>query len=387
MVFDYKISDFMVTEESNFNRFTSKKMIKAATFPGRYIQGPGAILRVNKEIKRYGSKATIIASPRIHSNLIPNIHDELSAGIELQIEKFNGECCDKEIDRLSIISKEFNSNIIVGIGGGKTLDTAKAVASKIGLPVIIAPSLASSDAPCSASSVIYTEAGEFQRYLFFDNNPNVIIVDTEIISKAPARFLSAGMGDALATYFEAESCKQSYAPNMTGDIGPMTSFFLAELCLNTLIENGYLALKACEANVSTPALEKVVEANTLLSGLGFESGGLAAAHAIHNGLTVLPETHDYLHGEKVAFGTLASLILTGKSKDVIYKMFKFCESVNLPTTFEGIGLKNVNDSDLMKVAKATCSEGETVFNEPFPVTPELVFSALKAANSFGLSNL
>ena len=53
----------------------------------------------------------------------------------------------------------------------------------------------------------------------------------------------------------------------------------------------------------------MIEANTYLSGVGFESGGLAAAHALYNGLTAIPDAHHYYHGEKVAFGTLTQLVL------------------------------------------------------------------------------
>jgi glycerol dehydrogenase len=358
-------------------------MIKTGIFPSRYIQGPGAIVRIKSEIQRLGGKGFVISSPRIYTDVLPKYETELSDTNDLPIEKFNGECCDSEIDRLAIMAQVERASVIVGIGGGKTLDTAKAVAHTINAKVIISPSLASSDAPCSASAVLYTEDGEFDRYMFFPQNPDAVIVDTEIIAKAPPRFLSAGMGDALATYFEAQSCQQSYAVNMTGDHGPMTSYFLAELCLNTLLENGVMALQACEAGVTSPALEKIVEANTLLSGLGFESGGLAAAHAIHNGLTVLDETHEYLHGEKVAFGTLASLVLTGKSYEQIIDMFEFCKSVNLPITLEDIGLKNSSDLEIMKVAEASCAEGETIFNEPAPISPKAVFDAIKAADAIG----
>ena len=60
----------------------------------------------------------------------------------------------------------------------------------------------------------------------------------------------------------------------------MTAYALARLCYETVRDWGVAALTACEAQVVTPALERVVEANILLSGLGFESGGLGAAHAL-----------------------------------------------------------------------------------------------------------
>lgn len=111
---------------------------------------------------------------------------------------------------------------------------------------------------------------------------------------------------------------------MTGRLGSATALGLARMCFETLLEYGPQAKVACEAQITSAALERVIEANTLLSGLGFESAGLAAAHAIHNGLTVLEATHAYWHGEKVAFGTLTSLVLTDKAPDVIDTVFGFC---------------------------------------------------------------
>ncbi|PIE51348.1 glycerol dehydrogenase [Candidatus Fermentibacteria bacterium] len=358
-------------------------MITTTLFPGRYVQGAGVFNRLGEEIARFGSRAFLICDPYVHDNLLHGYRKKIEKSTELVIERFKGECSDEEIERLSAIALKSSCSVIAGIGGGKTLDTAKAVAYKMKAPVAVAPTIASTDAPCSALAVIYKASGEFKRYLILPKNPDLVLVDTQIVAQAPARFLVAGLGDALATYFEAESCRQKYAGNMTGDVGSMTAYALAELCFHTLLEYGLAAKLACEAHVVTPALEHVVEANTLLSGLGFESGGLAAAHAIHNGLTVLEPTHDYFHGEKVAIGTLASLFLTDKPTEMISKVFDFCESLGLPTTLADIGLKDVSDDDLMKAAEGATAEGETIHNEPIPVTTASVFAALKAMDSMG----
>ena len=243
--------------------------------------------------------------------------------------------------------------------------------------------LASSDTPCNAISMIYTEEGEFKRYALLPKNPNAVVVDTKIIAKAPVRFLVAGMGNALATWFEVESCKKEYAGNMTGDIGSIAAYAFADLCYKTLLEYGVLAKMACEANAVIPALEKAVESIILLSSVGFESGGIAAAHAINNGLTRLEKTRRFYHGEKIAFATLASLFLTDKPREIINEVYSFCESVNLPTTLEEIGLIDSNEENLNKVAVAACLERETIHNEPIPVTPEMVVIALKAADAEG----
>lgn len=358
-------------------------MISTTLFPGRYVQGENAIQRLGTELSRFGKNGFVICTPFVFENRRFILPGDIKEYIQIEVEQFNRECSDEEIARLSSMAQKQSSDLIVGVGGGKTLDTAKAVAHDLKLPVAVVPTIASTDAPCSALSVIYQETGEFKRYSIFSKNPDLVLVDTKIIAQAPPRFTISGMGDALATKFEAQSCKLNYAGNMTGDLGSITAFALADLCYNTLIEYGHLAKIACQTQVITPALEHVVEANTLLSGLGFESGGLAAAHAIHNGLTVLKPTHNYFHGEKVAIGTLASLFLTDKPMDVINEVFSFCEIVGLPTSLGDIGLENISDDELMTVAQAACEKEETIHNEPIPVTPGMVFSALKTMDAFG----
>jgi glycerol dehydrogenase len=195
------------------------------------------------------------------------------------------------------------------------------------------------------------------------------------------------MGDALATRFEAEDCQTKHASNMTGRMGSMTSFALGRLCYDTLIAYGHIAKLACEAGIVTPALEHVVEANTLLSGLGFESGGLSGAHAIHDGLTLLEETHPYWHGEKVAIGTEALLMLTDRPSSLIDEVFDFCEEVGLPITLGQIGLESVSDERLLAAATKACAPGETIYNVPCEITPKRVFAAIKAADAEGRARL
>lgn len=358
-------------------------MISTTIFPGRYTQGAGALSILGEELKRFGNKAFVICDPHVFETLFPKFQKEMEAAISFQAEKFNGECSDEEIERLVGIAKKAKSEVIVGIGGGKTLDTSKATAHTLKVPVATAPTIASTDAPCSALSVIYHPDGAFKRYLVLPKNPDMVIVDTQVVADAPARFLVSGMGDALATWFEAESCQRKYAGNMTGKLGSMTAYALARLCYDTLLEYGLAAKTACDAHVVVPALERIVEANTLLSGLGFESGGLGAAHAIHNGLTVLAGTHHYFHGEKVAIGTLASLFLTDKPASIIDEVFTFCEDVGLPTTLAEIGLGEVSDEDLLKVGAGACAPGETIHNEPIPVSAETVSAALRVTDAEG----
>ncbi|MEM7528223.1 MAG: glycerol dehydrogenase [Pseudomonadota bacterium] len=354
-------------------------MLTTAIFPGRYVQGAHALSVLGGESERLGARPLVIEDQYVRDH----IHNDLSGVSGAEFECFGGECSQEEIDRLVERGRTVGCDLVIGVGGGKTMDASKAVAHALERPVIIVPTIASTDAPCSALSVIYTPEGAFERYLVLPRNPDVVLVDTAVIARAPVRFLVAGIGDALSTWFEAESCRLKRAGNMTGRTGPMSAHALARLCYDTILAYGVPAKASVEAGSVTPALEHVVEANTLLSGLGFESGGLGACHAIHNGLTALEPTHDYWHGEKVAIGVLATLFLTDRPAALIDEVFGFCASVGLPTTLAEIGLGSVTDQDLMRVAEAATAPGETSHNEPAEVTAEAVFWALRAADAEG----
>ncbi len=151
---------------------------------------------------------------------------------------------------------------------------------------------------------------------------------------------------------------------MAGGKCTQAALALAELCYNTLLEEGEKAMLAAEQHVVTPALERVVEANTYLSGVGFESGGLAAAHAIHNGMTAIPDAHHYYHGEKVAFGTLTQLVLENAPVEEIETVAALCHSVGLPITLAQLDIKGDIPTKMRLVAEAACAEGETIHNMP-----------------------
>ncbi|MFZ5584551.1 MAG: glycerol dehydrogenase [Thermodesulfobacteriota bacterium] len=360
-------------------------MISITLFPGRYIQGRGALANLGGECARLGRKVFLIASPHPQKHLLPAILSAVQEKCQLVVETFGRQCSDDEIQRLWGRCRQAEADLVVGLGGGKTLDAAKAVAHLAQKPAIMAPTIASTDAPCSSVCVVYTPEGIFQRADLLPRNPDAVIVDTQVVAAAPPRFLAAGMGDALATWFEAESCRVRRAPNIAGALGSMTAYALARLCWDTLRDYGAAALASCAAGAVTPALERVVEANTLLSGLGFESAGLAAAHALHNGFTALPQTHAYHHGEKVAFGVLASLFLTDKHPSVIDQVHDFCASMGLPTTLADLGLPAVTDQDLGRVAEKACAAGESMHNEPYDRSPAAVVAAIKAADAWGRS--
>jgi glycerol dehydrogenase len=361
-------------------------MLTVFTAPSRYTQGKGATAALGREMNALGLEGPvlIIASGTVIGLLSTTWQRSLDeARFKHAVHRFSGECCLTEIERIKSAGRQFGARTIVGAGGGKVLDTARAAAAGLGLPVVNCPTVASSDAPCSALSVVYTDLGVFQEYRFYRKNPDLVLVDTEVIAQAPPRLLVAGMGDALATWFEARTCVAGHVKNMRGGGSTRSAAALAELCYRTLLEDGAAALQAVQTKVVTPALERLVEANTLLSGLGFESSGLAAAHAVHNGLTVAPGTHHYLHGEKVAFGLIVQLVLEGAPRATVEQILSFSMEVGLPITLADVGLADLSDDLLGQVARRATALGETIHNEPFEVTPGMVADAVLAADALG----
>lgn len=357
-------------------------MTKIIGSPTRYIQGKGELKTISKHVSVIGDNMFILIDKNIQDIVLPDLEGGLKDS-KYTIEAFNGECSMVEINRIIDVLKAKEGNVVVGVGGGKTIDTAKAVAYYAHVPVVIVPTIAATDAPCSALSVIYTEEGVFEKYLFLPSNPNIVIVDTDVVSKAPARLLASGIGDALATYFEARACYQSEADNCVGGKPTKTAIALAKLCYDTLLEDGVQAVLAVKNKVCTKAVENIIEANTYLSGIGFESGGLAGAHAVHNGLTAIEETHKFYHGEKVAFGTLVQLVLENAPMEEIMDVVNLCMQVGLPTTLGDLDVNEIKPDQIMEVAKLVCAPGDTIGNMPFDVTPEDVYAAILAADELG----
>ena len=332
-----------------------------------------------------GSKALVIGGKRALAAAQGAIESSLGkAGVGMVVEGFRGESSQTEIKRLMGVAKDNSADLIIAVGGGKAIDTGKAVACDLELPVVVVATVPV-NAATSALSVIYTDDGVFESVKVTPSNPECVLADTEIIANAPVRMLVAGMGDSLAAFWEADTCYKSQKPNVLtgGTSPPEAAYMLARLCYDTLLGYGVEAKLSVEKKVVTPALERVVEAAILLSGLGFESGGTAGAHSVHNGLTVLPESHEKYHGEKVAFGTLVQMVMEGRPREQINEVVDFCKLVGLPTNLKGLGITDPSEEDIMKVAKAATVEGATIHATWFPVTAKMVYAAIWTADAIG----
>ena len=355
--------------------------------PLRYVQGPGVLASLGRYLSiMHPKRVAVLMSERGRRNEGVQLVESLrTAGIEPVIRSFNGECSLEEITAHAESLADERIECLIAAGGGKCIDTGKAVAFRLGTPVVIVPTLASNDAPCSALSVLYTPEGVSTGAEFYPQSPVFVVVDTAIIAAAPERHLVAGMGDAMATWYEARTCLLNPAAmTMVGARPTLAACAIGEVCAQTLFREGPAAAAAVAARTVNDALETVVEANTLLSGLGFESGGLAAAHGVAQSYTAIPRVHaHYLHGEMVAMGTLAHLMLESRP-DEAARVAEFFATVGLPIHLGQLSL-DAGDSDALDVISTETLAFPFTANMPQPMTPALVRAAVLDADRLGRS--
>ncbi|MEG0378041.1 MAG: glycerol dehydrogenase [Eubacterium sp.] len=324
--------------------------------PSRYIQGYGELDYLEEYTKDYGRSVLAIIDSFFYASLSKKLrHLFKDTDSTITSVLFGGETTISELDRLTAIAREAHYDAVVGIGGGKTIDAAKYTGISIDAAIVIAPTSASTDAPTSALSVTYTNEGIHDKTIYFKRNPDLILADSQIISKAPVRLLVSGMGDALSTYFEARAHQESNTANRIGKgyRTTLAGMSISKLCYETLLADGLKAKLSAEAGVCSDALENIIEANTLLSGLAVECVGCAAAHSLNSGFSAIEACRHYTHGE-----------------------------IGLPVTLEEIGLSSKADSELRLVAERA-AEAKHIIAEPVTINPEILYHAILSADAIG----
>lgn len=316
-------------------------------FPSLYVQGPGAL----HELPRCLAAVAAPGAPAaIASPTVAPLFRDIAAKTGMRVIEFGGECTEREIARLTTALRDGGHCAIIGAGGGKALDTAKAVAHALDLPVVIVPTIASSDAPTSRIAAIYDDDHRIVSVPKLRRNPDAVLVDTDIIRKAPARFFAAGIGDAITKKYEVAESFRAGNPNFFDGAPARLSLLLAEECGEVLHRDAAAALAAVREGRDDPAIERVVEATVLYSGIAFESGGLSVAHGLLRGLTARPETLQMLHGELVAYGVLVQQVLAGAPMREIAELRALLASLDLPVTLSQIGLGGIGGPEIDRLA-------------------------------------
>jgi glycerol dehydrogenase len=347
--------------------------------PAAYRQGQDALETADEEFADFAASDALLiggetALSITEEALVSAIerggltHRDTVSGVERCSRETVADCVDR--------GAADGETVVVGVGGGHALDTATVTAIELNAPLVTVPTVASTDAPCSAIAALYDhETGAYEGVVYRTHNPELVLVDTDVITSAPPRFLRHGMADALATHFEARAVDRNPAAETVAGGRPSdAALILAERCYDNVRAHGTDALVAAERDAVTPAFETIVETNTLLSGIGFECGGLAAAHAYQEGFTRAGV--DAPHGTTVGIGLLAQLVLEGNETDLDDVLSLYVE-LGINSTLDEIG---ADEGTVDDIAAHACEDDTPMSNEPVTVTVDRAKDALRVAD-------
>lgn len=320
--------------------------------PSRYVQGPGALARIGEEAKSLGRSALIIIDPMLKDSLGAEIAAHCKAALEsAALLAFGGESSPSEVARLRSLASA--AEVVIAVGGGKCIDAGKAIARELSARLITVPTIASNDSPTSHIFVLYDDDHRLLSVEKLARNPDTVLVDTAIIARAPAMFLRSGIGDALVKKYEVEQCVAVGGWNVFDSRPSFAALAMARSCYDILQADAAAALAAVERRSPDEALERIVEACVLMSGLSFENGGLCIAHAMTRGLSAVKEVAGAPHGFQVVYGVTVQLVLEGRDAAFMAEHAAFCREVGLPFTLRALGLREPSAEQLDLIAELT----------------------------------
>lgn len=349
--------------------------------PLRYLQGPGALDLLGEVIAPYGARPLVVTDRFVRDLLGERVHALLAAASpDPAYLLLDGEITAAAADALAEQGRPVGARVVVGLGGGKSLDAAKAVSLRLGLPVVTVPTVASNDSPTSSAIAMYDDEHRLVSVDRLPANPHAVLVDTALIAAAPVAFLRAGLGDAVSKRFEAAGCRDGTGVTTLGSRPLGIGFAIADACYAAVRAHGRAGLAACAQGEVTDDLEALVEAVVLLSGVGFENGGLSLAHSLTRGLMRARGAREAMHGEHVAYATLVQLTAEKVPAHEVDDLRAFLVDVGLPITLRDLGLTDPTPDEIQAIASATMTAPHLA-NLALPVSEDDLVSAMLAVES------
>ncbi|MBD2141509.1 iron-containing alcohol dehydrogenase family protein [Anabaena sp. FACHB-1250] len=345
--------------------------------PGKVIRGAGILSTVAAQVANLGTRPLIVAGNHTlnlsKEHLKPLFQSQQLHSI---LASYGADCCETSLKALRKAAKEHKADIIIGIGGGKALDTAKLVAHQLTLPVITIPTSGATCAAWTALSNVYSTTGAFLYDVALSRCPDLLILDYNLIQTAPQRTLVAGIGDAIAKWYEASVSSGHLQQTLI-----IAAVQQARILRDILLQKSANALQS----PGTEIWQEVVDATVLLAGVIGGLGGAqcrtVAAHAVHNGLTHI-SGHNSIHGEKVAYGILVQLrleeMIQGNqlAASARQQLLKFYAEIGLPQKLADLGLGNITLGELQTAAEISLEPNSDIHRLPFKVALEQLMAAM-----------
>lgn len=342
-----------------------------------YSIGPNVYQNIDSICSFYGRNAIAIGGQQAINAAKPALELAL-AHSELHITDYvcyGKEASYENVSKLQHNDQVMNAEMIFAIGGGKALDTCKCLGVKLNKPVFTFPTIASTCAACTTVSIMYRTDGTFLEPFFFETPPVHAFINTDIIAKAPSKYLWAGIGDTYAKHYEATTSSR-------GEI--LEHFYalgvgMSRMCVDPILLYGKKAYTDNIKQDCSYELEQTVLAVVVTTAIvsilvtkehtvDYNSG---LAHAIFYALTSLPIIEEkHLHGEVVGFGVLI-LLLVDNNMEEFHKLYNFNKSIGLPTKLQDL---EVSRNELLNLLP-------NVLNMPdlrhyaYPITYDMLVAA------------
>lgn len=383
MEYKSKINRFKMTQCKTIQSTVTNGTFSLQVAPANIIKGDDCLKNSGSAIARWG-KAPLVVGGENTLKLIKNPLDKIGKqfALNLAYHHYSPDCTESSLKKLQKAVKTHQGDVIIGVGGGKALDTSKLLAYNCQLPVITIPTSGATCAAWTALSNIYTESGAFQYDVSLAQCPNLLILDYNLIATAPQYTLVAGIGDAIAKWYEASVSSGNSTATLT-----IAAVQQARVLRDILLQKSEEALN----NPLGETWKEVIDATVLLAGVSGGLGGAncrtVAAHAVHNALTHFPEVHHQLHGAKVAYGILVQLRLeeiisnNQLAHTARQQLIKFYHKIGLPCTLEDLGLSQITLQRLRQCTEIACQPESDIHRLPFSVNPEILLTAMVSTNT------
>lgn len=345
--------------------------------PQLYVQGPGVLDRLGDYAAVLGRYVLLVVDAGIRAHVEDTLFSSCrAAGLACELVAVSGQVTRGAISTLVDGLDRRDHDVVVGVGGGKALDLAKGVAAELGARVVTCPTIASNDGPTAQVFALYDDQDVLCELGALAANPQCVLVDTAVIARAPARFLASGIGDALAKRFEARGCTLGTGLTTQGTRPLLIGGVVASACYVVLLDHAVTALADVGRGEVTPAVEATVEAVVLMSGIGYENGGLSIAHCMTRGLMVGRGSSRALHGFHVSYGLLVQLRLEEQPDALVTEVREFLRSAGLPVSLGELGMTDPTSEEVVALAEAARSAPH-VANTPAATSLSAVMAAIR----------
>lgn len=354
---------------------THSAVISLNVAPARVIRGDQALAQSSVAIASLGSRPLVVGGDSTLGVTLPRLQPVLEQ-LQFTCSNYGCDCSESGLASLKSAVNQHQADLIIGVGGGKALDAAKLLAYQCKLPVVTIPTSAATCAAWTALSNVYSEQGAFLYDVSLDSCPDLLILDYELIATAPQHTLVAGIGDAIAKWYEASVSSGHLDQTLV-----IAAVQQARVLRDILFQKSATALKEPGSAVWREVVDATVLLAGVIGGLGGAQCRTVAAHAVHNGLTHLP-IHSSIHGEKVAYGILVQLRLeemlqgNGLAATARQQLLKFYSEIGLPQNLAHLGLGKITLQELQHAVEIALAPNSDIYRLPFKVVPEQLMAAM-----------